>query len=532
MGLRERVAGFERRLAPWQAGSIVFAVLLALRAYVLADPPYWDTLMGAFPQALWLRDHGFDVVGLLTTQKTYVDGGPNVYPFSAYPPLVAVLYTLLGSPRAVFVVLHVFTFACAAACAGAFFGIARRRLPAPAASVLTIALVSAPLFQASSATLNMDMPLAACTALSFAALDERKFRRAWLWALVALLVKPTAVILIGANLVSCALAWLRPRWTGLGPEALAPRERARARNGALAHALLFAVFVAEVLVQSRYASAPAFITPFGGFAPLFLRRLWVVPEYGLGLVFFFVSLPLFAGRMFAGRARWIQVQCAVFLVVFVCFYGQYGNTLPRYFLQSYPYLFLWLALLLYGTEGATRVRTSVLAAACLFHVVNTFGTFYPSRPSGWTMPATGAPLPGNDGYILERSMEYRDDLLLNREIARALERFPRFETVLVPNWALLHLLALPELGYVAKSWTTASPDNPLDYVTNKVSYRELYDTTVSPPKLRGGQQVLWVLTPNTFQSPQTRLVPATDELVDTVRVGKHTAFLVRRRGWE
>ena len=31
MGLRERVADFERRLAPWQAGAIVFAVLLSYR---------------------------------------------------------------------------------------------------------------------------------------------------------------------------------------------------------------------------------------------------------------------------------------------------------------------------------------------------------------------------------------------------------------------------------------------------------------------------------------------------------------------
>lgn len=532
MGLRERVASVERRVSPWQAGAIVFALLLAVRWSVLTDPPYWDTLMGAFPQALWLKSHGFDFVALLTTQDTYVHGGPNVYPFSVYPPFVGALYVLLASPRAVFVTLHLVNFACAAACAGAFFGIARRRLPAPAATVLAAALVTAPLFQALSASINMDMPLAACTALSFAALDERKFGRAWTWALVALLVKPTAVILIGANLVVCAIAWLRPRWSGLGPEALEPAERARARNGALAHTALFAVFVAELVLQSRYASAPAFITPFGGFVPLFLKRLWVVPEFGLGVVFFLITLPQFVTRALAGRARWIHVQCAVFLAVFLLFYGQYENTLPRYFLQAYPFLFVWLALVLHGTEGATRVRTSVLAAACLFHVVNTYGTFYPSRPSGWTLPSTGAPLPGNDGYILERSMEYRDDLELNREVARALERFPRFETVLVPNWALLHLLSLPELGYVERSWTTASPDNPLDYVTNKVSYKDLYDTTVSPPKLRGAQQVIWVLVPNTFQGPQTRLVPATDELIDTVRVGKHAAFVVRRVGWE
>ncbi|MBK7874485.1 MAG: hypothetical protein IPJ77_01805 [Planctomycetes bacterium] len=527
-----KLAALEQRLGPKGFGLVVFLALLVARSYLLADPPYWDALMGAFPQGVWLAEHGFDLAGLLTQEKVFVDGGPNVYPFSLYPLAIGALLATGVAPATVFVVFHVASLACAAVAAGALYSVARARLPAPAGFLLAIAFVTAPLFQATACQMSLDMPLVACTALSLAAMDQRRFGGAFGWALAALLVKYTAVILIGANLVLCVLLWWKPRWCGLAAEASSPEERARAARGALLHALLLGVFLVEVLLVARYAKEPAFLDPFGGWKHLFLRRLWTIPEYGLAVLLFLAGLPLLVKRMLGGHARWIQVQCGVFLVAFLLFYGQYTNTLPRYFLQSYPVLFLWLALSLYGSEGESHVRAGVLMVATAFHLVNQNGLFYPSRPSGWTVPTVVGEIAGNDGYVLERSMEYRDDLRLNQDLARALEAFPRERTVVVANWPLLQLLAVPELGYVDRPWRTASPDIPLSYDEHAVSYWDLYAKGARPRKLEPDVDVVWALTPNTFSGPQTTLSTANDELLVEVARGAHRAFLVRRRGWE
>lgn len=527
-----KLAALERRLGPVGFGLFVFVALLAARAYVLFDPPYWDALMGAFPQGAWLARHDFDLARLLTQEKVFVEGGPNVYPFSIYPLAIGALDAAGLAPKAVFLVLHVVSFASVAAAVGAVYALARSRLPAPAGLLVALAFATAPLVQATACQLSLDAPLLACTALSLHALDHRRFGRAITWAALALLVKYTAVILIGANLVLCALLWWKPRWCGLAAEAGAPEERARAGRAALAHLALMLVFVAEVVLVSRYAKEPAFLDPLGGWKHLFLRRLWTIPEYGLGVLLFLAGLPLLVKRMLGGHARWIQVQCGVFLVAFLLFYGQYTNTLPRYFLQSYPVLFLWLALSLYGSEGESHVRTGVLLVATAFHLVNQTGLFYPSRPSGWVVPTVAGEIAGNDGYVLERSMEYRDDLVLNQELARALETFPRESTVVVANWPLLQMLVLPELGYVERPWRTSSPDVPLTYDEHAVSYWDLYAKGAKPKKLRADVDVVWALTPNTFSGPQTSFSAANDELVREVVRGEHRAFLVRRRGWE
>src|SRR5688572_6089641 len=97
------LAALESRLTPVKLGVALSALLLAVRGYVLLDPPYWDALMGAFPQGVWLARNGFDVARLLTEEPVFTEGGPNVYPFSVYPLLVGALQAGGLAPTAVFV---------------------------------------------------------------------------------------------------------------------------------------------------------------------------------------------------------------------------------------------------------------------------------------------------------------------------------------------------------------------------------------------------------------------------------------------
>jgi hypothetical protein len=501
--------------------ALALAALFLLRREVLFDPPYWDALLGAFPQGLWLARHGFDVVRLLVSEKTYVDGGPNVYPFSVYPLIVGALYRSGLSVERVFLVLHLLSFVSAAALVAGLYRLARAALPALHSALLALVLFTSPLFAALACQSNMDMPLAACTVLSALALHEGRTRAAGWWALAALLVKPTGIILVAANLGALACG-------ALSDQPLVP-DRARAVRAALAHLALAALFVAEVGAIVAYGRPPAFVEPLGGLATLFGRRLWFIPEYGLAIAVFLASVPWAARRLWRGELSPLELQAGVFLCAFVFFFAQYTNPLPRYFLQSYPFVLLWLALLL-SRWPRWLAALSLLASA--YHVANQDGRFYPSRPAAWEVPGDPRPLWGNDGYVLERSMEYRDDLALNRKIAERLERHPRDRTVIVANWPLVHVLAIPEFGYTPRAFAVASPDNPLSIDERRVDYWTLYDTSRDPPRRRTDDTILWVITPNTFVSPQSRLLPEVDEILETVESGDRRAFILARRGWE
>ena len=528
--MMERLAAIERKTSAKALYVVVLAALLALRSYVLFDPPYWDALAGAFAQAYWLAHHGLDAIGLMTTQLTYVDGGPNVYPFSVYPYFIALLYRVGLEPKHVFLVLHVVSFACTAAFIAGAFRLARLCLAAPFALLVALLLFCIPLVQAMACEINMDMPLAAFTVLSFVAIAERRFARAWLWAFFALAIKPTAIILIAANVATIVwIAWF-PRT--LQHDAQQPLARRRAWAAIAAYLALFALFAVQLRPTSSIAHAPAYVELLGGVLPLFGKRLWVMPEYGLALVAFLLALPFELRRVWRGQMTSLELQLVLFLAIFVGFYCQWTNPLPRYFLQSYPMLLVWSFALLARAPIAVAVRVALAFGACAFFAVNQHGRWYPRLRADWNVPGDPRPLWRNDGYMLERSMEYRDDLLLNQAICERLEKYPRERTIVVANWPVVQTLAIPEFGYVKERWRAVSPDCPLLYDEQRVDYGELYDWSGERPKKKTGDDVVFVLSPNVFSRWQTVFIPGVDRLVETIESGEHRAFVVERRGWE
>ena len=286
MSQDELAQQFER-ITPRMLFAVTFAALLVGRSTVLVDPPYWDALMGAFPQGLWLSRHGFDVLALLTKQHTFVDGGPNVYPFSVYPLLVGLLYKLGFAPRVVFSVLHVVSFACAAGATTALYRFAKRALPTSWALGAALVFAIAPLTQSLSVQMNMDMPLALCTLSSALALAEGRWRSASWWSLAGILIKPTAIIGIAAN-----IAWLVLRRCFSRDEV---RERGE-RTALWIHAALLVLFVLEIGLLGIFARGPAFVDPLGGWRNLFGRRIWVIPEFGVCLLAFLLCVPNYVRR--------------------------------------------------------------------------------------------------------------------------------------------------------------------------------------------------------------------------------------------
>lgn len=523
----------EERLSPRIVFVLVLLALLAIHARALRDPPYWDALIGSFPQGLWLARHDFDLVRLVTQEKTCQQGGPNVYPFSLYPLLIGVLYAWRLVPGVVFLTMHLVSLALAATCAAVLFALARRRLEAPLGMLVTLLFVSAPLFQSLAAQMDMDMPLCACTLLSLRSLDRQRFPAAWSWSLLALAIQPRGVIVVVANLAALVLCAAWPRVAQCARRenpAAAPRT---ALLWALAHLGLVALFGLELFLLARFSGTPAHVGLLGGFAGLWERFLWIVPEYGVALHAALVFVLLAAVRAWRSRASWHELHLALFVLVFIGFYGQYTNTLARYFLQSYPHVLLLVLGGLPRGARATAWTAGLLALASLVQGLNHAGVLYPPVPSGWSVPGyADADLRSNDGHLLERSMEYRDDLALNLEIARYLERFERERTVVVANWPLPHALAVPEFGYVDRPWRTSSQAPPLTFDPLAVPYRELYDTSARPIRKRMDVDAVWVMVPNVYVLPNLALQPRLDVVTKVLERGAHRAFIVRRVGWE
>lgn len=510
--------------------TLVFVVLTALHAGSLQDPPYWDALMGAFAQGHWLATHSFSPLALLAEAGAFDDGGACVYPFSAYPWIVGLLEASGLSPASTFLVLHLVSMAAAATVLAALFVLVRDAAGAGVAALLALALAAQPMFRALACQMNMDMPLAACTMLSIVALTRSRFAAASAWAAAALLVKPTAVILVAGNLAALVARLVRPSWFGVrAGDAVESAWKRGARAAAIVHALLLAVFVAELAVAAHYGKTPPGISLFGGTAQFLFWRLWTLPEFGLMLAAALCAIPfviLPAGVRGARDrvpsadpapvpARAARIDLALFVLAFTGFYCQYENVLPRYFLQAWPLVLALLVLAEIDLGVSRRAIGIAFVLLALFGIANTHGRFHPTRRADWNGPGERE-LVTLDGWLLERSLEYQDGLALDRELARRLEHHR--DRLVVAGWPLLHALALPRMGYVRFPPDLASAGKPIRYAPRSIVPVGSVDPPV--PTLR-------VLTPNVYDGESSRILPG-DEVLEVVEKGRLRAFIVLR----
>jgi hypothetical protein len=524
----ENDAWFER-WTPRGVFLISLLAFLALRGSSLLDPPYWDALLGAFSQAIWSADHGLSPRLLLREGGAFGRGGVAVYPFSIYPWSLALLWALHVPREVAFLAFHLVSFASAALVLASVHALARPLLGARSAAWFVIALGCWPPFQSLACQMNMEMPIAACGTAAVRALIEGRQAASWLWTLVALLVKPTGAILVGAQMATSVLALLAPRAFGFGPFA-----RRRYAAALAAHALLAALFLAQLRVL-RAGKAHQALDWFSGFAPLLTSSIWHVPEFGLATLLALPLLVVAAARSRRVGLLAVETASASFLVTFIAFFGHFTNVLPRYCLQAAPFLGLFLGAASSWSQGFKRRLHWTLAAFALYGVVNSHGILYPARMAETPDPTDGQPYVASNGHFLERSLEYRADVELARRVARVLDSFDRDLTVFVAHWPFEQLLGEPRLGYVDRPFRTSSAEIPHRghrVARRPVPYDTLYRRVNDRVEKRVSEDILWIVSPNVFAGEDSRYRPELDEVVGRFESGRLRAFLLRRRGWD
>jgi hypothetical protein len=278
---------------------------------------------------------------------------------------------------------------------------------------------------------------------------------------------------------------------------------------------LFALFVVELLVVNHYGRSPPGVSLFGGTLPFLGKRLWTLPEFGLALLALVLSVPWIVRRVKLRTAHGIEIDGLVFAGAFVGFYCQYQNVLPRYFAVAFPIVLVALV-----AANSTRFpRTAVggaLLSIALFGILNAHGRFHPTKPADWSVPGDSRLLVANDGWLLERSLEYRDDLALNRALCAAVEVSP--DKVVVAGWPLLHMLAEPRFGYVTTPPRLRAAETPLEWAVPGVE---------AAGRATDRSNFIRVVSPNVYASADSRVLPG-DIVIETFERGRLRAFLLRR----
>lgn len=510
-------AGAWTRHARW---LVLVPCLAALPS--LLDPPYGDNLTGAFPQAVWLAHHGFDVFGLLG-ESGFRDGGPRVYPTSVYPYFVGALYAAGLAPAAVFVVMHLVSIVSAGLLLVSFRARLARVWDETTALVVALALGSSPLFASLTAQTNMDMPLAAATWFALVAASERRAWASFLAAALAVHLKTSGILAV----VACSACWAASTWRARAD----PNQSARCARIAFAHFALLALAAGEAWLSSASGSAAVYFELGGGWRALLTERAWLVPQFGVLLAIAVLASPFWLARELREPARDGSRAALVFVAAMLLFYGQYTNVLARYFLQGVPVLAWFSATFAARWPAARRVVRGVAVLAIACGVVDRHGALRADAFVNWKIAGSTLRLRRNDPHMLERTMRYRDDLALNRAVARRAEEWANRGYVLVAAWPLTHVLGMPELGYAERALPVAAPVHELTFDADRVGYRTLYSGFTRGARQLGNRKIVWVLKPSVGSGAWLG-VRRGDQLLEKVECRGRTALFVRRRAWE
>jgi hypothetical protein len=406
-------------------GVSVFIYLILTKFEVLFFPAYGDAIGGPFAEAIWLSRNSFDYIGLFK-QPSYALGGPQVYVFSIYPAFLAILLKLIPSSRIFFMLNHLIVFSFVSVMAALLRDVIRKIYEDDSAIISSILLISLPAFQAQSEAVNMEMPCAFFVMLSAYFLLNKRINLAGSMAVCATLVKGSGVLSCAAFLAAGMFLFFYDRrhrfsktilFWGIGLSVLA---------------VLKVAF--KFLLNDQHVSA----------GMVALGKGWPSLNHMHIFFYYIASLVVFLGfyiynKFIRNKGTEKLYEKSVMFVYggmwFLLFLNFYAVS-PRYRIVAYPFVVFCLLCASSEVIRFEKLRKAMLVLVLLVALFSSYGYFY------------GA-LPGNYHVLLERSLEYRNDLKIDQLVAKTIEeKFPNAK--IGAPFIIAQFLGLPELGYVKK----------------------------------------------------------------------------------
>ncbi|MFO0946061.1 MAG: hypothetical protein U1D30_08960 [Planctomycetota bacterium] len=445
-------AGRLKTLMPLGLFFALFLLLATWKRDILHSPPYWDCSFAHWTEAIYLVDSNFDYDGLRNREKHGTVGGARAYMTSVVPTFLALLMMAIDDPGTVIFLFHLFVLACVSALMTLLFTVLAREIGWRGAGLVSLAMLTTPMFITQAEMVNMDFPMVFLGYASAVALWRKRYVAGAILSLAAYLIKATGAIMTLASMAFLSLLLLLS-WSHVEGKL---RRRA-ILIGLLANALAITVEVAVAAWGGtyRYHSDPK-NRPL--IASSINIRFWA-PD--LTILFLLAAIPSTFLVIVAiwqmrnepgtswGRRLFLTVdQNAHFLFSWICVIGTILATtrvilLPRYLLLAIPFLFSILGLLFFK-EKPFRLSIAI-GFICLifFNGLNSHGRFFPSISNaiGEEYARTGA--------LLERSREYLADHEANLRAMKYLETHCP-DDVIIAGHPFVYFLSHPRLGYVKK----------------------------------------------------------------------------------
>lgn len=462
----QRYRHMNRRLARAVIAVVAITVIISiLRREIIDAPPYYDFGFSVWLEARYLANSGFDYWGLRYEEEFLLEkeGGTRAYMTSVLPTVIAVCLTLSPTVRGALIAYHVFTFFCASLVTYAVYAIVRPRLGKLRAFLLTLAVMTTPLFCAQIDMMGMEIPLAGMTCLSALALDRGAYRLSVLAGMAAFLMKASGLIVsVALAIVLSSLLFFGLLGGGL--------DRERFRRLGVAWLWSIAVLGAQYALINW---GGAFHGQIMGGAPLAMTLVWCPDAVMVGLLTLVVggypfvrwirrihrtsrSLRQWGAKIFEELSANPTIAFGTLVVLGITAAIHRGPFLVRYLAFAIPMLYLVLAFPLFAWGRRWRGGLAFLIVVVVVNLVNWNGAWYPDIANGfvrfWGLPG---PLLARSGSFFERSHEYLEDHRKSVDLVRYLDEHCRGQAVVV-GLPFTFFLEFPEFGYVKERFPVYS----------------------------------------------------------------------------
>jgi hypothetical protein len=503
-----------KNLGLWQAvlrSPFVKASLLAF--FVLAvfnwpqrnDPPYWDGVIGAYQQGIWLSRNGMSYSELLAQPDLY-HGGPKVSVTSG----LAFIYgngLRIASPQSLILIFHILTWGLAALALGLAFQLLREIGDIwTSAGWLAVAALD-PIFSAQTGAIYQEIPLACCAMLVIVFCHRGWYPLAAATCILGAFIKPTMTVFALALLV----------WLIFGRLAI--------RLGGLAEIFQKRSFFLSLPILVLGASYPM----IGGLPQveksLALRLSdWYAmmkqefPYQALVLLLTFLSCATIL--LWSSRRRRFTSSAARFGLVSLLAISVWGFWLAH-LLHHFP-LCRYLAVVTIPTTTllglccqellSRRWQFFLIALLIAVYSANQYGALLPALPPDY----------GRSGRMLERSRESLQDIADQRELCRAIEENWPNEPILV-KYPTIQMLGLPEMGYVHSTLQVV----PVGAAAHGVTERRVFEDELPQAQWR---RALVIYSPHCYEASHSpSLVPLPGDEILWLRTLKGAPLLLYRR---
>lgn len=410
------------RARPLHYGLAIFLFLLISKWEVLGFPPYGDAIAGPFVEAWWLAKNNFNYVQLYHLPD-YSQGGPRTYLFSVFPTYVAFWMKWLREPSLYLPVLHAIVFSMIATIGTQLREISRKVLSDKTAFLLSVLFLAIPLTQSQTEALNMEAPCLFFIMCSAFFLSQRRVLVATLAAIGAVGVKGTGIFACGSVALVIVVFLIREF------------RKERSVNFRYLWVIFFMTAVPCVKLFSKYwihdtHTSAGMVGLFNGW-PSF-QTIRIVRWFVASLLIYLAAIIIHKkqGKKIFYEANIMYLYGTAFFLLLLNFFA----VSPRYCFNVIPFLVFSCVYALCLIVRPQKMQAGILVCVVLYAAFFSYGQLLGSQ---------------RDHVLLERSLEYRNDLYLGQRVVQTVEHsYANFKIGAPMQYA--QMLGIKEMGYANK----------------------------------------------------------------------------------